>query len=154
MSQRVFFQVIPAVHLFLMRHNQVLLLRRYKTGYEDGKYSVPAGHVEEGEGALQAMVRETKEEIGLDIKKEDLMVAHVMHRQKLDEAKERIDFFFTLKKWRGEPRICEKDKCDELKWVAIDNLPENVVPYVRKALEEVKNHEIYSEFGWEKEESL
>ena len=148
MTKRSFFQVIPAVHLFLIKDNQVLLLRRFKTGYEDGNYSVPAGHVEEGEGAIESMMRETREEIGLSIRKKDLVVSHVMHRQRLDEGNERIDFFFTLKNWQGEPKICEVDKCDELKWFDMDNLPPNIIPYVKKALESVRNNQLYSEFGW------
>ena len=38
--------IIPAVHLFLIREKSVLLARRFNTGYCDGNWSVPAGHVE------------------------------------------------------------------------------------------------------------
>jgi len=38
------FKLTSAVHLFLVRNGKVLLLRRFNTGYEDGKYSVIAGH--------------------------------------------------------------------------------------------------------------
>lgn len=40
---RKYFTMPVAVHLFLLRGNEILLLRRYNTGYEDGNYSVPAG---------------------------------------------------------------------------------------------------------------
>ncbi|MGD8997230.1 MAG: NUDIX hydrolase, partial [Anaerolineae bacterium] len=39
------FKLVSAVHLFLVRDGQVLLLRRSNTGYEDGNYSVVAGHL-------------------------------------------------------------------------------------------------------------
>ncbi len=39
------FKALVAVHLFLIRDEQVLLLRRYNTGYADGQHSVIAGHL-------------------------------------------------------------------------------------------------------------
>lgn len=140
------FKLIPAVHLFLFKDNKVLLLRRFNTGYEDGNYSVPAGHLDGGESATMAMVREAKEEAGITIDPKDLQVVHVMHRIKSRE--ERVDFFLSANSWSGEPAIQELDKCDELEWFPLDNLPANVIPYLRFALEKYQVGAGYSEFGW------
>ena len=43
-----------AVHILLRRDDEVLLVRRCNTGYEDGKLSVVAGHVEPGETVTRA----------------------------------------------------------------------------------------------------
>ena len=43
------FKFKSAVHLFLIQDDKILLLRRYNTGYEDGNYSVIAGHLAGGE---------------------------------------------------------------------------------------------------------
>lgn len=51
------FKLPVAVHLFLLRNNRVLLRRRFNTGYEDGSYSVPAGHLDGGETIIQAAMR-------------------------------------------------------------------------------------------------
>lgn len=136
---------IVAVHLLLIKDGKILLSRRYNTGYEDGNYSVTSGHLEKDETVTQAMVRETKEEAGIDISTADLHCAHVMHRNSDDS---RIDFFFTADKWQGEPINKEPDKCDELKWFPMHSLPLNTVPYVRNAIERYSQGSIYSEFGW------
>ena len=119
------------VHLFFFRENQVLLLRRFNTGFRDGEYSVPAGHMDGGETVMQAAVREAQEETGIHLEEKDLTISTVMHRIEDDE---RVDFFLLVHKWQGEPFNAEPDKCDDLRWAEIDGLPENTVPYVRQAL--------------------
>lgn len=135
-----------AVHIFLFRGEKVLLLRRFNTGYQDGKYSVVAGHVESGETITQAAVREAKEEVGVGILPRDLDVVGVMHR-KSDE--ERVDFFLVTRVWSGEPRNQELDRCDQLVWVSVGELPVNTIPYVRRALENHGGKRVwFEEFGW------
>ena len=139
------FTLIPEAHLLLMQEGKVLLLRRHNTGYEDGNYSVVAGHVDGGETVRAAMAREAAEEAGLDIRCEDLRMCHVIHRHATDE---RVSFFFTADRWRGEPQNREPEKCSELAWFAMNALPPNVIPYIRHAMEQVALGEPYSEFGW------
>jgi NADH pyrophosphatase NudC (nudix superfamily) len=56
-------QNIVAAYLVLKKKNKVLLLKRHNTGYEDGNYSVIAGHVEPGESFRQTIIREAQENI-------------------------------------------------------------------------------------------
>ena len=139
------FKLISAVHLFLIRREEVLLLRRFNTGYEDGKYSVPAGHLEGNEEVIAAMIREAREEAGIEIVPEDIRVVGVMHRNASDE---RIDFFLAAERWRGEIRICEPERCDELAWYPMTRLPENMVSYVRRALDNYCAGRWFDSFGW------
>jgi 8-oxo-dGTP pyrophosphatase MutT (NUDIX family) len=119
------------VHLFFFRGDQLLMLRRFNTGFRDGEYSVPAGHLDGGETVMQAALREAKEETGVDLEETDLTFSTVMHRIEDDE---RVDFFVLAHKWQGEPFNAEPDKCDDLRWVDVHQLPANTVPYVRQAL--------------------
>ena len=94
------FTLITDVHLLLYAHNRILLLRRHNTGYEDGNYSVVAGHFDGHEPARHAMAREAQEEAGITIHIDDLALAHIMHRRAQDE---RVSLFFTALQWQGGP---------------------------------------------------
>jgi len=139
------FRFPSAVHLFLMRNGRILLLRRFNTGYEDGNYSVVAGHLNGGEEVRAAAVREAAEEVGIQIAPQDVEVVGVMHRKSEDE---RIDWFVTATRWMGEIVNAEPDKCDELVWAAPDHLPDNVIPYVRRAIENYVQGIWFDSFGW------
>lgn len=139
-------QVVPASYLILRDQDKVLLLRRFNTGYEDGKYSLPAGHVDANETFTEALVREVAEEVNLAIDPKDARVAHVMHRKSHDS--ERVDTFFVIEKYEGEVKNMEPHKCDDLSWYSLNELPENIIPYVCQALECVRDGKFYSEFGW------
>jgi 8-oxo-dGTP pyrophosphatase MutT (NUDIX family) len=134
------------IHLFFFRGSQVLLLRRFQTGYMDGYYSVPAGHLDGDETVRMAGVREAREEIGVEIEPHVMIFAGVFHRHSDDE---RVDFFFNVQKWDGEPVNSEPGKCDDLRWVGMDNLPENTIPYVRQALKNFQSGVFFQEFGWQ-----
>ena len=134
-----------AVHLFFLHNDHVLLLRRFNTGWEDGNYSVPAGHVDAGETVTQAAIREAREEIGVRLEPQDVEVVHVMNRKSEDE---RIDFFLLARRWTGGIANQEPDKCDDLAWYPAASLPDNMIPYVRQALRNYQNGLLFSEFGW------
>jgi 8-oxo-dGTP diphosphatase len=133
------------IHLFFFRGDQVLMLRRFQTGYMDGYYSIPAGHLDGEEPVRMAGVREAREEIGVRIDPQDMIFAGVFHRHSDDE---RVDFFFHVQKWEGEPFNAEPGKCDDLRWIAFDRLPENTIPYVRQAIKNFKSGIVFQEFGW------
>lgn len=147
MQQR--FTVIPAVYVIFRDGGKVLLLRRANTGYHDGEYSLPAGHVDGGEPAILAACREAKEEVGVVLRPEDLRLVHTMHRFSAEpEPHERIDLFFEAATWQDEITNLEPEKCDELPWVELGKLPDNIIPEVRQALKAYKAGEPYSSFGF------
>ena len=144
------FKIVPSVYLVLIKDNKILLSRRYNTGYFDTYYSFPAGHLDGGETLKQAMIRETSEEIGIPLGSDDLELVHTMNRKMANN--ERVDFFFVAKQWQGEPKIMETDKCDSLDWFELDKLPENIIPYIKQAIDSFLNNIIYSEREGEESE--
>ena len=139
------FKLVPEAHLLLVQDGRILLLRRRNTGYEDGRYSVVAGHMDGGETAREAICREAREEAGIELVPDDLAFAQVVHRA---DRGERVSFFFAAIRWRGEVRNLEPHKASELRWFPLDQLPADMVLYVRQAIERWRKGELYGESGW------
>lgn len=135
------------VHLWFFRAHQVLLLRRFNTGYADGQYSVPAGHLDGGETVMAAAAREAEEEVGIKLEASNMAFSTVLHRMEQDREDERVDFFVHVLQWEGEPFNAEPDKCDELRWTNVHELPPNTIPYIRKALDNHIGNIPFDEFG-------
>ena len=127
------FSLLCAVHLFLVKGNKILLLRRFNTGYEDGNFSLIAGHINGGETIQAAMIREAREEAGISIDPANLEIVLAMHRR-VSDGHERIDYFLRCENWQGDVKNLEPHKCDLLEWFDIHNLPRNIIPYVAKAI--------------------
>lgn len=134
---------LVAVHAFFIRDGQLLMAQRQNTGYMDGFFSVPAGHVEAGEGIFEAIRREVEEEAGIVLS--DLPdPVHVMRRIKLND--ERVDYFFVIEEWEGEPTNTEPEKCTKFSWFSLEDLPENTVPYIREAVGHILAKKRFSDF--------
>ena len=132
------------VHVVCESVGRVLLLRRAGTGFFDGLYSLPGGHVEAGESVAAAAVRELREETGLAVRAADLEWLGVVHR--LSDTN-RIDFFLRAVRWTGAPANLEPGKCDDMVWRAADELPEPTVAYVEAALRQTRTPWML-ELGW------
>ena len=137
------------VHLFFFRENQILLIRRFNTGFADGQYSVPAGHLDGGETVSAAAIREAQEEVAVQIEPQDIQYSSVMHRM---EGDERVDFFVHVTKWDGEPVNAEPNKCDDIRWVDVNDLPVNTIPYISRALHNHQAGITFDEYGWREKE--
>lgn len=141
------FKLIASVYLVLIKDGKTLLSRRFRTGFEDGKYGLVAGHIDGKETLRQALAREVREEAGVTLNVNDLALGHTMHRWCGDH--ERLDFFFTTDTFAGTIVNKEPKKCDDIAWFPLDALPENTIDYVRLAIENCVNKVEYSEYGWE-----
>ena len=132
------------VDLMLKRENngkkEILLALRKNTGYNDGKYELPGGHVDANEDLIHAMIREAKEELNIDLKRENLKIEHIIHHYKGD----RLKFVISAEKYDGKLEIGEPDKCEKLEWFNIDELPDNLDKKLIEVLKEIKNRILYS----------
>lgn len=122
-----------------MNEEEVLLALRENTGYKDGEYELPGGHVDEGEDLLGAMIREAKEELKIKVERNELDIVHILHHYKGGALK----FIIKAKKYDGNIEIGEPDKCSELKWFKVTELPKNMNEKIRKAIIEIYNNIFY-----------
>lgn len=143
--------ITPSVFLILIKDNKILLSKRQNTGHWDGHYGLVSGHVHATESFLKAMAREAKEEANILLTPSDLKLVYLMCRtvpENPPEIRDRVDIFFSTEKWEGEAKNMEPKKCSDLSWFDLDNLPENIIPYIKLAIENIKNKKLYDEFGF------
>lgn len=137
------FSLIPAAYVVLVRDGRVLLQQRQNTGYMDGHWSFSAaGHVERDESVTAAAVREAYEELGVRLREADLDPICTIHRRQSErDSGQRVDFFFAVSAWAGEPAVQEPERSGGLRWAALSALPEPLVPVDAIALEMLRTGE-------------
>ena len=123
-----------AVHMLIMDGNKILIQKRKGSKLWPGYYALPAGHIDEGENQYDALVREAKEELNIEINPNDILKEYVVLRRNyfLIDGKvlePYIDYYFEITKYKGTPIIVEEDKCDELLWTEMENLPNPFINY-------------------------
>ena len=136
------------VHLILVQKDKVLLGIRTRTGFADGMYGLPAGKVEVGESVLAGMVREAKEELGIEIRESDLELSSLVYHLWTDKVQTQSNIFFFCSKFSGEIVNAEPEKCCALKFFSLKRLPKKIIPFVAEGLYNHMKKIKYSEFGW------
>lgn len=117
----------------------ILLMKRQNTGSDDGYFELPGGHLEKDEDLFDAMIREAKEELLINLKRKDLKIIHLMHHY----HGERLNFIFETNGEKLNPKIGEVNKCSELRWVKINKLPRKTTAKVKKIIKNIINNKYY-----------
>lgn len=145
-SQNQRFTVIPAVYLVLANQGKILFGKRQHTGYRDGFWQLPSGHLEGGENLKQGLIREAQEEVNLKLTEEDLSLVFVAHRF-VEKGIERVDFYFLAKQFDlSQIHNNEPDKCSDLDWLDLTN--PDIIPEVREVLKSYQQGQNYLTFGF------
>lgn len=141
------YRTIVDAMLILVREGQVLLAQRQGTGYADGAWNLPSGHLEEGETIDQAVIREAREEIGIHLEPADIRFVHMCHFRN-PEGQARMGAFFEARSWVGEPYNAEPHKCSGIAWFPFDELPAATYPYTAVGVAEYVRGSSYAAVGW------
>ncbi len=136
------------ISVFVLIHqgSSILLLHRKNTGWQDNKWSLPAGRHDGGEPLPEAAARELLEETGLIVQPENLEMVHLQHHKIGRDGKEWLGVFFCASSWTGTPTLLEPDKHDAVAW--FDVLPDTMVDYVRLAVEKITLGQRFSSIDW------
>jgi 8-oxo-dGTP diphosphatase len=110
--------------IILNEKNEILLGCR-KQKYGEGTYCLPGGKLRVGETFEQCVVREVKEETGLIVKESDIEVINISNYSK---ERHFIQVGVLVEKYEGIPKICEPDKCSDLRFFDLNNLPDLFEP--------------------------
>ena len=133
------------LHLVLLRDGCILMGERRNATFGSRQYHVPAGHLEADETIIDGIIREAGEETGITLAPGDLDLAYVMHFR---GASDRLSLFFVAKRWQGEIETREPEKCAGWRWLPLADMPENVVPYAKQAIDDLLSGKRVGLFGW------
>jgi 8-oxo-dGTP pyrophosphatase MutT (NUDIX family) len=114
---------------------EVLLLRRTGTGYADGHWGPPAGHVEGDETLPEAAARETREEVGIVIDPSTVRELYECIADGPDGGRHHV--FVGADSWSGRATNLEPHRADALAWCRLAELPTPMLDYVGRALQRV-----------------
>ncbi len=103
----------------MIRDYDVLLIKRVNDPYKN-MWAIPGGFVEYGERTEDAVLREVKEETGLEAGIDRLV--GVYSDPKRDPRKHVVSVVYLLKDIIGEPK--GGDDAKEAKWWNVDHLPD------------------------------
>lgn len=134
-------RVLFKARLILYDRGRILLLRQ--TRGNGGNYTLVGGTVENDEFARAALVRETREEAGIQIAPANLNLVHVLHKR--SKKGHRINLYFKASRYRGVVQNLEDHKFKAAQWFPINKLPPNVTATVSQALEAYRAGRLYSE---------
>jgi 8-oxo-dGTP diphosphatase len=103
----------------IIKDNKVLLIKRRNEPYKD-KWAIPGGFVEYGEKTEDAVIREIKEETGLEAKIDGLI--GVYSDPDRDPRKHVVSIAYLLTDIKGKEK--GGDDAKEAKWWYIKELPD------------------------------
>lgn len=133
------------VHLMLIQEGRLLLQER-KGGFTDGIYTPVSGHVDKGEGVIDALVREAKEEAGIILNKENLkisVIAHLLDAPYKGKRADIINYFIFTDCYEGVIENKEPDKTKTLAFYDMDKLPNKLMSHIFEVINAYKRGDNY-----------
>jgi 8-oxo-dGTP diphosphatase len=124
--------------IIINKEGRIFLARRGpKAKNEQGLWEFPGGSVEFGETLAEALQREMYEEYGIEISVGELIdvADHILQQ----EHQHWVSPTFICQIISGEPYIREPEKCTEIGWFGMDQMPKELTQITRLNLEHYRH---------------
>lgn len=129
--------------IILDKEGKILLGLR-KNCYGAGTWGLPGGKLQIFETFEETAVREIKEETNLDVAVEDIDVINLANSFDLNSETHFIQIGVLVKKYEGLLKVMEPEKCEELRFFDLDNLPEHLFVSTKMNIELYKMKKFYN----------
>lgn len=109
------------INFLIQNDKKEILLGRRINRFGEGTYSLIGGKLKNNETIENCCIRELKEEIDLEVTEDSLEVVNIATTITNQTF---MQIGVMVKKYKGTPKIMEPNKCDDLRFFSLDNLPE------------------------------
>lgn len=123
-----------AVAIIVVLDGKILLLKR-KGSTGEGTWAIPGGAVEFGEGPETAVLRELREETGLEAEASGLEFIGYSNDRHAETPLHYVTLRFLTTRFHGKPTNAEPHKASDIGWFPIDELPEPMFSFTKSILE-------------------
>ena len=115
--------VIVASIAIIDANDQILIAKRPNKKHLSGLWEFPGGKIEKGESPENALIREVKEELNIDINNK--CIAPLTFSEFNYKKFHLLLLLYVCRRWEGEPMSMEKN---EIKWVKANTLRQYKMP--------------------------
>ena len=125
-----------AVAVIINGNDQILISRRSAEQHQGNKWEFPGGKVETDESSQEALRREIKEELGIEVQA-SMHLTDIVHEYKTDDPQQSKTVkleVFEVREWLGEPKGMEGQP---MRWVKREELASLEFPKANKAIIEL-----------------
>lgn len=147
-------QPIFVAEVYIIHDGKLLMFKRSETKKKfPGFWSLPGGHIDEGEDPLSAAIREVKEETGVSIVPEDIKLKVVALHHHIDRNELYAAFAFAVT-LSSQPTVISEEREGEAHWIPLDEAKQlhNVFEPVKHYFDHVLNNHpgiVYNSSRWE-----
>ena len=127
----------------IIQNNKGQILIGKRKGSHSPYYSIPGGHLENGETFEEAAIKEIFEETNLKIKNPEFICVTNNLRTFREEKKHYVSITMYTNEFEGECKVMEPQKCEEWFWCNLNEIPEPQFDASQFAIACFKNKKAY-----------